>query len=260
MKKMKKIIVTLFALPLVSVATPTMAASWHYDFNPGEDVSQLTFFNLTPQPPLPTSPTYTLNGNLEMHIPNNKAYDLASWVNLDAPRLYRNVMSEAFTLETKFDTTASTYTYLSGIFLYNTAGGIDANDLIFGANTDSLKIDQGIPTNHSGPFAWTGIGAYADLYLQVVHDGSNNYNFSYKLADADPWTLHASLSGYSFDSLGLITKTWYNPSAGYPEVFVNYDYLDYNSVVPIPGAVWLFGSGVISLLALKRKKKQVAQG
>ena len=243
----------LLSIFIIGISSTTMAASWHYDFNPAEDVSQLTFYNLASPPS--SGPTYTMNGNLVMHVPDNTAYDLASWVNLNAPRVYRSVPGEAFTLETKFDTTFSTYSFLSGLFLYNSAGGIGSDDLIFGVNRDNLKIEQGYPVVHTGPYAWTPIGAYSDLYLQVVHDGAGDYDFSYKMSAGDPWTLHASLSGYSFDYLGIITKTWYNPTYGiYPEVDANFDYLNYNHVVPIPGAVWLLGSGLICLIGVLRKK------
>ena len=145
------------------------------------------------------------------------------------------------------------------MFLYNSADGVSSNDLIFGASSSSLKIDAGYPTQHSGPFAWTSIGSYEDLYLRVEHDGSGNYDFFYKEDNLTGglWELHTSLTGYSFDALGIVSKTWYNPYSsppGYPELTANFDYLQYN--VPIPGAVWLLGSGLIGLVGFSRKFKK----
>jgi len=245
---MRKMYLTCLAVFFLSFSSTATAASWHYDFEAGEDVSQLQFVN-------PTGvPTFTINGDLEIYVPGNAAYDLCSWVNKNAPRVYRNVANEAFTLETKMGTSATTYTFLSGLFLYDSADGISANDLIFGASSNSMKLENGAASNHNYPFNWRYIGAYSDLYLQVVHDGSGNYDFNYKFSAADPWALYASVSGYSFDYLGVITKTWYNPSAGiYPTVTADFDYLNYNYQVPIPGAVWLLGSGFLGLLGLKRR-------
>lgn len=201
-KKQKVMAAAALCLAL-TVPGKTLAASWGYDFNPGDDIGTLTIVNPTGNPTisLDASP-----GNLEMHIPGDTAYDLASWVNLYAPRLYRAGGGEPFTFETKIATSATTHTFLSGLFLYNSADGISTNDLLFTANTFQLKIDQGYPNNHSGAFAWNTIGTYTDLYLQVQHDGAGNYDFNYKKSAGDPWILYAELAGYSFDYLGIITK------------------------------------------------------
>jgi len=246
---MKKLAIWFVVVLLVIFGNHLVASAdtWRYDFDPGEDISMLTQIN-------PTGiPTITLNGTLEMDIPSTAAYDLASWVNLNAPRLYRSVVNEPFILETKLSTTFSTYTFLTGLFLYNSADGVSSNDLIFGANSSSLKIDAGNPSQHSGAFAWTSVGSYVDLFLRVEHDGSGNYDFFYNEENltGGQWEPYASLSGYSFDNLGIIAKTWYNPSAGYPELTANFDYLHYN--VPIPGAVWLLGFGLLGLVGSRRK-------
>lgn len=218
-------------------AATSLPSSWAYDFYPSEDISALTVVN-------PTGiPTYSLTdtpGTLQMNIPSRtgsfyNGYDLASQVNYDALRLYRSGGGEAFTLETKLFTSSSGYTYLSGLYLFSNDGNF-FNDLVYGASPDHLKIDRG-----NGDWtisSWYPIGTYDDgLFLQVVCDGLGNYMFNYKKSVGDGWSNYMSLSGFSFDNFGIITKTWgTGPGAPSPAVTANFDYLYYNYTAP-PGGV-----------------------
>jgi hypothetical protein len=197
----------LIALLLMAVGT-SLADTWHYDFGVGEDISAMTVDNLATTSP---KPTYSLDGSLHMAMPESSTWFDLSWINDYALRMYRTGGGEPFTLETKLKTTYNDYTFLSGLFLYQSSDGIGTNDFIFGANSNSLKVEVGNPPiYHSDIYAWQSIGTYTDLYLQVVHDGTNT-TFNYKTSADGPWLPGGNgytLSDYTFDKVGIITKTW----------------------------------------------------
>lgn len=252
MKSLRSIglVCLLMCLLLFSFSRPVLADSWHYDFTTGEDLTALTVVNPT------GSPTYSIvdpPGTFRLNIPGNAQYDLCTWVNTNAPRFYRAGGNEAFTLETKFSQTSNTHTFIAGLFLYDS--GDLYNSLVYGANYSQLKIDRGNGTSSGGGTApWTTIGNYDDLYLQVTYDGSSSYAFNYKTSAADPWVNYSNLTGFSFDSVGMITKTWYTSPV--PAVTIDYDYLYYNytpAPVPVPPTMLLLGSGLIGLLGVRKK-------
>ncbi|MBN2137421.1 MAG: hypothetical protein JW720_06420 [Sedimentisphaerales bacterium] len=248
---MKNKLITPLLLPaLIFLSGTTFASSWHYDFGSGEDLSAMTVVN-------PTSiPTYSLDGDLGMTLPARSGggyggFDLCDWVNRDALRLRHSGGGEAFTLETCVSTTYTGGAFLSGLYLYS-GDGNNGNDLVFGANSSALKIDRG-SASQSGMPGWTGIGAYTDLYLQVVYDTSS-YQFNYKTSASDAWSTYWATSGFSFDQVGIITKTWYNTYGGSsPRVTADFDYLYYNYTpsgggeIPAPGAIMLgsIGAGLV---------------
>lgn len=248
---MRRLSFVLLSWATILATASIVSAAWHYDF----DSTDITGLNVTN----PTGvPTYVVtSGALQMNIPSRSGggsysgYDLASWVNNDALRFLHSGGGEPFSLETSFTQYSTYYTFISGLYLFSNDGSY-SNDLVFGANSNALKIDRGSGTSTgSGTYPWTNIGSYTELFLQVIGDGSNNYDFNYKTSSGDSWTNLTSMSGFSFDNVGIITKTWYNPS---PAVTADFDYLYYNySPVPIPGAVWLLGSGLIGLVGIRRK-------
>ncbi len=72
----------------------------------------------------------------------------------------------------------------------------------------------------------------------MIHDGLGNYDFNYKKTGDASWSDYVNLSGFSFDGLGLFTKTWKEVAApASPEVAANFDYLAYN--IPEPTTVGL---------------------
>jgi len=250
---MKKMCFAFLVLAFVfGAALVVTADTWHYDFNtPG--ITGLNEIN-------PTGiPSYSVTGgSLRMNIPSRSGYgysgyDLCDWVNRDALRFLRSGGAEAFSLETKISTSSTgspSHTYLSGLYLFSNDGNY-YNDLVFAANSTHLKIDRGNGTSTGGgTHPWTDIGSYDSLFLQVLYDGVNSYDFNYKTATGDSWSLLTSFTGFSFDQVGIITKTWYSPSPG---VTADFDYLNYNYTVPIPGVLWLLGSGLLGLIGIRKK-------
>ena len=254
-KKMKRLNSFLLVLAIV-LGSPliSVAATWHYDFGTGEDISGLTAVNPT------GNPTYSLtDGALQMNIPSRSGgyggYDLCDWNNRYALRFRRAGGNEDFTLETGISTTYTGGTFLSGLYLFsNNSNNYD--DLVFGVNSNAIKIDRG-SAHQTGMPGWSSIGVYDELYLQVVKTGSTHY-FNYKQSASDDWSTFWTTSAFSFDQVGIFTKTW-GPGYGLasPSVTADFDYLYYNyNPVPIPGAVWLLGSGFIGLVGLRKKLKK----
>ncbi len=77
-------------------------------------------------------------------------------------------------------------------------------------------------------------GSLVNSFTQVLSDGYNLYSFS-------------SLGSFS----GI---TFSNNNDPYGVRFMDFTY---NTAVPVPAAVWLFGSGLLGLIAVARKKAQV---
>ncbi|MBA3033856.1 MAG: hypothetical protein KKF85_11630 [Gammaproteobacteria bacterium] len=233
----------LCAIGCLGFSANVHATTWHYDFGIGENLADFTVINPTG---LPSISLNTAPGNLTMTTPGTLGstyggYDLASWVNQDALRMYRSVDSSAFTLETKMSVDGTAYatggpssSFMSGLYLFSNDGN-SANDWVFAANETHVKIDLGSGTSTgSGTAPWTVTGQGDDLWLQVIFDGSSSYDFSYKVSASGAWTPYATLAnGTSLTGLGLVTKTW-RYSGSSPVVVADFDYL-YLNYVPDQG-------------------------
>ena len=80
--------------------------------------------------------------------------------------------------------------------------------------------------------------------------GSNQFQLGYQCSAAMAWVID---SGYTFLAEGLYKVEWSNLACN-PESasIVQIDAIPSN--VPIPGAVWLLGSGLLGLVGIRRKK------
>jgi hypothetical protein len=149
--------------------------------------------------------------------------------------------------------------------------------------TDSITSSQGIYSGHlTGPTVQNGS-------LYTVYGGSGTINFTF-VGDGNPYS--ADLTGYTTYNLssegypinlvtighGMITTpgyqnwaitfkvyngtetfnnlTGWNYNSSYPSNVLGITYLNQEytlTPVPIPGALWLLGSGLLGLIGIKRK-------
>lgn len=99
-------------------------------------------------------------------------------------------------------------------------------------------------------------------FEMILHEGTNNIEFQYaELFDQNVWDRYYDTTFFGSDARdGLIGLRYFpynqgdnlsiNDAVGYHE------YTGYLiSQVPIPAAVWLFGSGLIGLIGVARRKK-----
>lgn len=109
-----------------------------------------------------------------------------------------------------------------------TAFGVDVNDMNFGNMTFSDNIGN--------LFTDVLIG---DNGTDAGGPGFTNHQF-FGVTNSEAFT-SITLSFTGASSSGLITV----------------DRLEYSSVVPVPAAAWLFGSGLIGLFSLRRRKAKL---
>ena len=130
---------------------------------------------------------------------------------------------------------------------YNYFGWSDPDALVISVieNLDPIAVASALPT--SGVFP-----------LTVNFDGSESYD---PLEDAliYDWTFGDGKYG----SGALTTHTYDSPGTYYPTLVVldeygNSGFVDLDpitvSAVPVPSAVWLFGSGLVGLIGVARRK------
>jgi hypothetical protein len=87
-----------------------------------------------------------------------------------------------------------------------------------------------------------------------------NYGFAEDRGTARFFTF-ATIGKYSDGEGWILGEGEYQPEPGGPGFdlidselgLANYAQVTFKGVVPIPGAVWLFGSGLIGILGLRRK-------
>ena len=145
-------------------------------------------------------------------------------------------------------------------FIYDSASLTAQDGLIIGAAQPSIPgIDQtwnaaiaGITGNHR---TTTGVTAINDSTLDftgwtMTLGGSEDYTFGAQQNIAD----------YTFDGTNFILDyNWdwsYNGTSPLGPVGVTAYHLHLEGVVvPVPAAVWLFGSGLLGLIGIARRKK-----
>ena len=82
-------------------------------------------------------------------------------------------------------------------------------------------------------------------------DSDANISFLYLIPEFSPWESRVSIS---FNSLSPDDINWSSSGANDMGSWVYRD-TNFLSQVPIPAAVWLFGSGLIGLVGVARRKK-----
>jgi len=155
--------------------------------------------------------------------------------------LYSGVADWWHDIPSDFDPVSATITLELRVSNYSEVGALD----LFCSNTD--VFDYGSPyTASSKP------GYIARLYFLVppifVDPSLQTVSLPLKVEQL-PWlgddgNLHVALIGNQY-----IFPT------GYPARFYLTSSTLTASAVPVPGAVWLLGSGLVGLLALKRRRK-----
>ncbi len=122
------------------------------------------------------------------------------------------------------------YPGTSDALLWNLGSSVDI---------DTLDTEMEVANATPPPFGW------ADLSLQflpgqwVAFKGLNGYYGVWHIETAIDWDSQ-------FGQPGKIAGTWYFQDDG-----TSY----FGSTVPVPGAIWLFGSALIGLIGVARRKK-----
>ena len=120
-------------------------------------------------------------------------------------------------------------------------------------------LDQGLPSTLSSPADGVWLGGYSNDFTYGGASGENGLIYSIDFIDLGG----TAITGTSLPSTALLTgnydlvvfqlQQWTNGS----QVYQAYGVLANNlSTVPVPAAVWLFGSGLLGLAAVGKRKKQ----
>lgn len=142
-------------------------------------------------------------------------------------------------------------------FLYKDLGTI-TNDMV--GNTYTFSFDAKLGNILTGPNGAGDANAYITILEQTAGFGTMfNDEFNYTGLPGD-----SSWGGGSIDvtilpafegellQIGFSTET-----TGFQDTGIIYDNLNFDAAaVPVPAAVWLFGSGVLGLVGVARRRKQ----
>lgn len=118
----------------------------------------------------------------------------------------------------------------------------------FTGNHGGFSIDSGTATLNHGPIPGDGFGAF-DIKL----DG-----FSLASGGTSVWTIDLGLTGVTdsdFNDLSSIPPGDTQTLAALKFVQGPSDDSAFGAVVPVPAAVWLFGSGMLALAGVARRKR-----
>jgi len=133
--------------------------------------------------------------------------------------------------------------------------------------TDSFNTPSGTMTEANDPFNFAG---YNSLTANVTAGDILNFNFtsagSGALSPVDNY-LDANLQGMGIFTIGSGPShdqiilgyddqwKWGPDDDNHDDMMVRVDFIPVNPV-PVPAALWLFGSGLIGLIGIARQKKQ----
>ena len=139
----------------------------------------------------------------------------------------------------------------------------------------------GGPTGNEAQLGTNGLGTTTSIYQSLATTAGTTYNVVFWLANDDPTELSSfqTLWNGNAENLTRLTNNGSLPNGTYSNAFDYnefeftataigastalafafqndnglYHLTDVSATTPIPAAVWLFGSGLMGLIALKRK-------
>ena len=125
---------------------------------------------------------------------------------------------------------------------------------------------KGITTYAPGTYTWTfddGSGPYTYTFTvganQVGATMLFDWSTSSNIGVVNVWDVTSSASGTTYTSTdwdgdGILGGKMINgPFAGFS---ANFNMVEAPAAVPVPAAVWLFGSGLVGLVGVARRKKK----
>ena len=128
---------------------------------------------------------------------------------------------------------------VSGIFDGNVLSGVGAEGVVFSlASGNSLNIDAGLMSFTEADDVNYGLGSSPKLSFL---DGSfNGFDFLTYFGTSGQFESTIFSAGALDDNFNVVNSTWTNYTV---------------SSVPVPAAVWLFGSGLLGLAGVARRKR-----
>ena len=149
-----------------------------------------------------------------------------------------------------------TYDYYNGSYFNNTLPAVSSPNFLMGKNwtasivkSDGFKFIGAYLTGHlkdDSPQSYTAETVTIDGYYGGVLQGSHT-------ADLVNGTMIYFETGWDF----CVDKLTFTPGKGSSSPagwFLMDDFTYENTCVPIPGAVWLLGSGLLSLIGIRRRR------
>ena len=176
-----------------------------------------------------------------------------------------NISGEAYGLQTYQNTSGTTQTYTLNLSLDGDvlkapgSSYIDAEVGIFtGIDivADFSSCGSGAKEFMAGFSSWicgSQLGTGFTPFIEFASDGAHSLtdSVSFDIAAGDTFTIYAELTALTFgghaDAFSTLGMTFDDIS--------NLAALGPMPAVPVPAAVWLFGSGLISLIGIARRKK-----
>lgn len=143
---------------------------------------------------------------------------------------------------------------------------LNADGVVFNDGIDVSSIDEGVVTNAFGDYAGT-LGTFVDFndfVFDPLTPGTALWTFTPGLTysfSMDTITIVSQTSNsISLEGTGTASITGLDDTGGDFTLTLNqngqaFSFSSSASVVPVPPAVWLFGSGLLGMVGIARRKK-----